>query len=474
MSVIYLDTDALQLARNQLQPVLEEARVQAGNQSWRAQNLESTFVGLRSQAFTALNPIQNPSHLWNVWETSGLAGMAADYVATYGAHEALLGATNVAIEQLCAAHADAISAYFCAQGDPITRPFGQAMNDLSEISGIFHLDNLLMLIENPWRLIALCQDAHGALGAAANALEGFIANLGRVLAHEEAVIANMVSQLTTIQEVRATSSPFPQSVQNDLRSGKLTSHDLAGGANTGYQRDKGALPISISRGVDQNGKPVILVMIAGVDKKAPSQANNFIYAVLAGFVASTGLGAFLDPYALEVEADIRTYEQQQGLGAGTTVDIAGHSYGGIVAQELSSDQWLLGFNVAPVVTFGAPPNWLSSSPYRYSTLYDAVPLASLDTLSPVGLGVLALGGVAAGAAGTPMGGLTADAYAFGKQIFTGEQVVSGGNNPNPKAWFLQDHQWSYANSRDPLMKTKVPFIINNLGATDYFSAPPIP
>jgi len=466
MSVIYLDIDALQLAQSRLNAVLDETRMQVGAQSWRTQTLESTLVGLRGQVLGAMNP----AHLWTVWETSGLAGIAAEFSATYGAHAGLLGATNFAVEQLSSAHADVISAYFSAQAELITRPLGRAMNDLSQISGVFHLDNLRTLIENPWHVITLGQDALGALESAVSALEAYVGHLGRVLAREEAVIANVISQAATIQEVPlpATKSPFSQQAQNDLQQGKLSAHDLANGVNTGYSLDGGALPISISRGVDKNGKSVLLVMIAGVNRKKPLQANYFLYAILAGAIGGTQLGALLDPYALEVEADIRAYERQQGLGAGTPIDIAGHSYGGIAAQEIQRDQWLLGFNVAHVFALGSPD--LHSGALRYTTLYDAVPLLSPNPLS---VGALGLQGIAAATSATPIGSYTSGAYSTVKQWYTGAQVVHGGDDPNPIAWFGGDHVPGYANSPDAKMNV-VPFTIDKLSNTDYFGAPLIP
>ena len=125
-------------------------------------------------------------------------------------------------------------------------------------------------------------------------------------------------------------------------------------------------PISIV----QTGPNSIMVFISGTNAgKAGFGLDTNIWNALG-----TGMGMKM-PYEQDVIAAIRQYSAQHGL-VNPQVTLAGHSLGGMVAQQVAAQHI---FNVKQVITFGSP---IMGPPVRgikydlYVAASDAVPLLS--------------------------------------------------------------------------------------------------
>jgi pimeloyl-ACP methyl ester carboxylesterase len=122
----------------------------------------------------------------------------------------------------------------------------------------------------------------------------------------------------------------------------------------------------------------VLVMI-------PGQVTNHM-----GVAVKAGLGLAGDKRVATARGMIEQYRHDHNLPSGTWVIVAGHSYGGIIAQLMANDPGASDFRIAAVVTWGAPsvsPHKDSVAYQQYFSHYDVVPMLSTYELAwPVSLG----------------------------------------------------------------------------------------
>ncbi len=149
-----------------------------------------------------------------------------------------------------------------------------------------------------------------------------------------------------------------------------------------------------------------------------------------------------DPVAGVVREAFEQYRHAQRLPAGTTVILAGHSFGGIVAQEIASDPHATDFRVAAVVTWGAPDmgGHVAGVTYqRYFSQYDPVPMLSAHQLAMPLLWTGPLGTLSALLVMQESPGL--------KAMFTGQTYVPDmGRYWSPLDWIHTDGSWDDAHN----------------------------
>jgi pimeloyl-ACP methyl ester carboxylesterase len=128
----------------------------------------------------------------------------------------------------------------------------------------------------------------------------------------------------------------------------------------------------------------VLVMI-------PGEVTNHM-----GVAIEAGLGVKGDKRVAAARTLVEQYRHDHNLPSGTWVIVAGHSYGGIIAQLFADDPGATDFRIAAVVTWGAPsisPHQSSVAYQQYFSAFDVVPTLSTYELAwPVSLGGL-LGGI---------------------------------------------------------------------------------
>ena len=124
----------------------------------------------------------------------------------------------------------------------------------------------------------------------------------------------------------------------------------------------------------------VLVMI-------PGQVSNHL-----GVAVRAGLGVAGDKRVAAARSLVEQYRHDHNLATGTWVIVAGHSYGGIIAQLFANDPGASDFRIAAVVTWGAPsisPHENGVAYQQYFSHYDVVPMLSTYELAwPVSLGGL--------------------------------------------------------------------------------------
>lgn len=192
--------------------------------------------------------------------------------------------------------------------------------------------------------------------------------------------------------------------------------------------------------------PVRIVMVGG-------RADNTIVVTLPGQVISRmwsavklGLGMENAPEVAMTRRAIEDFRHQYHLPDGTTVILAGHSYGGMIAQIVASDpsppDFPTHFKVAAVVTWGAPiigGHAAGVAYYQYTSQYDLVPMLYVGELAP-----LALGG---GLASSMIALLAMQASPALKIAFTGETYVPDmGHYASPADWMHLNNTWNDAHS----------------------------
>ncbi len=101
----------------------------------------------------------------------------------------------------------------------------------------------------------------------------------------------------------------------------------------------------------------VLVLLKGTDPDDPERGNNWGSAIESFFVRNSS-------YQLSVLAALAQAVREGRIPPNAKLHIAGHSQGGMIAQNLASDPRLakLGLQVASVVTFGSPDTFTKPNP----------------------------------------------------------------------------------------------------------------
>ncbi len=241
-----------------------------------------------------------------------------------------------------------------------------------------------------------------------------------------------------------------------LQSQHLAQSDLADPSNQNeqalYQDISSQYATGAPIGITQIGPNRILVTIAGLEPTKLDQANNFPGALDAG------LGDANNAYTLDVRKAIEGYLRSHPIiKQPVIVELAGHSYGGIVAQQLAMQGGQTEYNIDRVITFGSPQVGPEQRGVRYTEYfdrYDPVPLLSWykDSALLRGLGPVRSVEVIAGINYGP---------AEAKQAFTGETYVPDvGQNPLSP---IGDHS-AYGDSHY-LRGQSLPFPVTQWGST---------
>lgn len=130
----------------------------------------------------------------------------------------------------------------------------------------------------------------------------------------------------------------------------------------------------------------VLALLKGTDPDDPERGNNWGSAVESFFVHNSS-------YQLSVLAALSQAVREGRIPPNARLHIAGHSQGGMVAQNLASDPRLakLGLQVASVVTFGSPDTFSKPNPDTRYIMFEHASdrVAQIDEY--VEVGVLAFG-----------------------------------------------------------------------------------
>ena len=117
------------------------------------------------------------------------------------------------------------------------------------------------------------------------------------------------------------------------------------------------LPEDQPIGIFPLGNGEVLVLLKGTDPDSPERGNNWGSAVESFFTHNSS-------YQLSVLAALQASIARGLISPGAKLHIAGHSQGGMVAQNLASDPRVrkMGLNVETVVTFGSPDTFTRANP----------------------------------------------------------------------------------------------------------------
>ncbi len=124
--------------------------------------------------------------------------------------------------------------------------------------------------------------------------------------------------------------------------------DVARLVQMGYTKVQSGGPISITRGTfstkdGSEDKDVYLVCLSGTDTDAENQSTGWWTDILVGFERD-------NKYIQNVRKAVL-----ENIPAGSNIMFAGHSLGGMVAQQAASDSAIKeNYNVLNTVTFGSP------------------------------------------------------------------------------------------------------------------------
>ncbi len=193
-----------------------------------------------------------------------------------------------------------------------------------------------------------------------------------------AAFASAMLGLLVSSSVHATRLPDAASAGRCTLSPRLVKENMADLFNRVSRTYGASEPIHLVR-VGPAVDNTILVMI-------PGQITNHTLAAI-----KVGLGVTGDKKADAVNAMITQFQQAHGLLKGSWVIIAGHSYGGMIAQLLANASHP-NYHIAAVVTWGTPTisQHANGVAYQqYFSHYDVVPMFSTyELVWPVSLGGL--------------------------------------------------------------------------------------
>lgn len=240
----------------------------------------------------------------------------------------------------------------------------EALSFIWRVSTSISVESIVELVRRPGAIMDILQAAQSALAKAASAEEEYIAFLDRLIRREEQVLEQIASDLAAAASfvvtmggtVFAHETRVYSNLPNDPRP--TTMAGLFNGDDAQYGKDA---PI----GITQSGPNTIVVTLAGLELGDPGQANNTLWAFLAGD------GMAYNPYSNAVRAAIAQYirEHPELRAHGPVrVIIAGHSFGGIVAQELAQHPANSLYTITDVVTFGSP-RVAANNPHVHYMMY---------------------------------------------------------------------------------------------------------
>lgn len=155
--------------------------------------------------------------------------------------------------------------------------------------------------------------------------------------------------------------------------------DIARLVQLGYACNQSGGPISITQGTLTyknywwtETKDIYLVCLSGTDTDAENQTTDYWTDLLAGF-------EFDNQYEENVRNMILDH-----IPAGSNIFLAGHSLGGMVAQQVAADETIKNnYNILNTVTFGSPLiDGLSREGMvkRLGDTSDIIPYASVSTV----------------------------------------------------------------------------------------------
>ncbi len=169
------------------------------------------------------------------------------------------------------------------------------------------------------------------------------------------VTAEVESNLDeTIQEVESENDRLISLAAQDVLNGQVvqytTSAEISRLVQLGYACHGNAGPISITKGVFTyynwwwpEEKEVYLICLSGTDTDAVNTTTGYWTDLLSGF-------EFDNKYVQNVKKAV-----QENIPAGANIIIAGHSLGGMVAQQVAAEKDLKNnYNILNTVTFGSP------------------------------------------------------------------------------------------------------------------------
>ncbi len=161
--------------------------------------------------------------------------------------------------------------------------------------------------------------------------------------------------------------------------------DLARLVQLGYSNNQSNGPVSITQGtlnVGENSRDIYLVCLSGTDTDVKNQTTGWWTDFLSGF-------QFDNKYNKNVRKIIKN-----NIPEGSNLVLAGHSLGGMIAQQVASDSEMKRkYNILNTVTFGSPLiNGLSreGTVKRLGDTNDPVPYLSISTAYNI---VRAVGGL---------------------------------------------------------------------------------
>jgi hypothetical protein len=130
-------------------------------------------------------------------------------------------------------------------------------------------------------------------------------------------------------------------------------------------------PIGISTG-DYHGQVAIVVTLAGTEPSKVFQGNN-VNGAISQYLFHD------NQYEADTQKAIKQYLAEHDLPPDTPLIFAGHSQGGMVAQDLASKYDPKTFNVKEVITYGAPDQFNNPAnvpELKYYNDGDVVPFAT--------------------------------------------------------------------------------------------------
>lgn len=165
--------------------------------------------------------------------------------------------------------------------------------------------------------------------------------------------------------------------------------DMARFAYQGYHNNGTEGPVSITRATMGAGGERTDVYIVGLSGTDAARYNDDGQSVgwITNLLIGIGVSGYFNDYTAGAKEAMR-----ETIPAGATVIFAGHSLGGMVAQQLAADPWVKStYNVDHTVTFGSPKiavGLREGEVQRLGATGDPVPLLSVASfILPGGLNI---------------------------------------------------------------------------------------
>ena len=202
MSLVYIDTDAVQAAQNALKPIVDQTCYERDRHQQLHDFVRGALLGV-SHSFVIA---PTPDEIFQLWQNLSLDHAVSTCRSSWGTVDTLRGSAETALRQLCEAHGGTLDAVIADHSADLRPSYTNAIDGMARVMESLTPDNLLGLLFSPWSLFDALWSVRAALDAAASVGDGLHGFMETLKTDEQRVWATLQR---TFSGPSVTATPAP-------------------------------------------------------------------------------------------------------------------------------------------------------------------------------------------------------------------------------------------------------------------------